>query len=387
MTKVRRLIEDKVLELAGYYPVVTITGPRQSGKTTLVKLLFNKKEYVSLENMSNRTFADADPEGFLEKYSKGAVIDEIQRAPDLVSYIQTNVDENDSVGRFILTGSQQFEVMHKVSQSLAGRTGIIRLLPFCFDEIYRTSASPEFYSMLFTGFYPRIFDKRIPATEAMSTYVSTYIERDLRLLLAVKDLSSFEVFLKLCAGRTGQVLNLSSLANDCGVSHNTIKQWISILETSYIVRTVRPFYKNFNKRLVKAPKLYFLDTGLVCFLLGIREPLQIEVHPLRGAIFETYVYGELLKARYNAGDQDNIYYYRDNTGNEVDFILDNGAGLSAVEVKSSRTMSHSFFKSLSYFEKIASMPIQKHLVYAGKENHVQSGVTVTSWNRIYSRVV
>ncbi len=380
--KIQRDIKDKILEYLKYYPVITVTGPRQSGKTTLCKMLFPHKPYVSLENISTREFASNDPKGFLAKYSDGAVLDEIQRAPDLISYIQTLVDERDETGMFILTGSHQFELMKNISQSLAGRTAIVRLLPFTFDEAYSKKSAKGINETMFRGFFPRIFDKKIPPMEAMSSYVSTYLERDLKVLINVKDLSNFQRFLKLCAGRTGQILNLSSLANDCGVSHNTIKSWISVLEASFIIKLTQPYYKNFNKRLVKSPKLCFLDTALVCFLLGIENHRQLESHPLRGAIFETYVLGELLKKRFNKGLQDNIYYFRDNTGNEVDFVLDSGQKIDIIEVKSGQTINSSFFKSLDFLEKISTVDVKRHLVYTGRENHRQNNTNIISWDNI-----
>jgi len=382
--KINRDIANKVLEYIKYYPVVTITGPRQSGKTTLCKMLFPDKPYVSLEKLSMRRFAIDDPEGFLEKYPEGAILDEIQRAPDLMSYIQTVVDEKDQTGMFILTGSQQFELMQNIGQSLAGRTAIVRLLPLSFAEAYSNKVKnmANLEEVIFKGFFPRIFDKSIPPLEAMSSYVSTYLERDLRLLINIKDLSGFEVFLKLCAGRTGQMINMSHLANDCGVSHNTIKSWLSILETSFLIKLTRPYYRNFNKRLVKTPKLYFLDTALVCYLLGIQNPEQLETHPLKGFIFETYVLMELLKNRFNKGLSDNIYYFRDNTGNEVDFILDNGQQLDIVEVKAGKTINSDFFKNLYFFEKNSTLKTKSHLIFAGKENHFQNKVKVISWDKI-----
>lgn len=386
MKKIERAIGKKVLEYAGYYPVVTVTGPRQSGKTTLCKMLFKDKPYVTLENGSTRDFAIKDPVGFLERYPQGAILDEIQRAPELLSYIQTIVDEKDQAGMFILTGSQQFELMQHISQSLAGRTGIIRLLPFSYSEIYGKKQGLRLNNVIFKGFFPRIFDKNIPPLEAMSSYVSTYIERDLRMLMNVKDLSSFEIFLKLCAGRSGQMLNLSSLGNDCGVSYNTIKSWISILETSFLVKLTRPYYRNFNKRLVKAPKLYFLDTALICFLLGIKNDEQLDIHPIKGAIFESYVLGELLKSRYNTGQVDNIYYFRDNVGNEVDFILDNGLEVDAVEVKAGKTINQDFFKNLNYLNKISNIKTRCNLVYGGKENHRQNNTNIISWDQVDSLV-
>ncbi|MFP4363899.1 MAG: ATP-binding protein [Spirochaetia bacterium] len=379
---IQRDIVKKVEEYANQYPVITIVGPRQSGKTTLCKMLFQHKPYVSLENPDERAFAAEDPRGFLHRFPNGAVLDEIQRSPALVSYIQSIVDKNNKTGMYILTGSQQFELMENISQSLAGRTAIVRLLPFSVNEIYSGNPSRDLFSLLYTGFYPRIFDKGLNPTEAMGFYVNTYVERDLRTLLNVKDLSSFEVFFKLCAGRSGGVLNLTSLANNCGVSHPTIKHWISILETSYLIKLVRPYHKNFNKRLVKSPKLYFIDTGLLCYLLGITNPLQIETHPLRGEIFETFVYSELLKTRLNRGAQDDIYFFRDNTGHEIDFIFDRGQEIDAIEVKSGKTIASDFFKNLDFLEKISTINIDKYLIFNGETEHVQKATQILNWKSI-----
>lgn len=249
---IARNVADKVRRFASQYPVVTITGPRQSGKTTLCRMLFGDKQYVSLEDIDERQYAEKDPRGFLNRFPGGAVIDEIQRVPDLLSYIQTMVDEKQKDGLFIITGSQQSELLERISQSLAGRTALVRLLPFSYDEIYgnKDASSRSLEQVLYTGFYPRIFDKQLNPTEAMLFYVNTYVERDLRLLINVQDLSKFEIFLKLCAGRTGQILNLSALGNDAGINHATVKRWISVLEASYIVKLLRPYYKNFNKRLI-----------------------------------------------------------------------------------------------------------------------------------------
>ncbi len=378
----RRTIEKKVIEFSKQYPVITITGPRQSGKTTLSKMLFKKHPYISLENIENRDFAKNDPIGFLNNYPNGAIIDEIQRVPELTSYIQTIVDEKDIAGMFILTGSQQFELMSNLTQSLAGRTAIIKLLPFSFREIYQNKTSLDLNEILRTGFYPRIFDKELKPFNAMEFYVNTYIERDLRQLINVQDLSKFQIFLKLCAGRTGQILNMNALSNDCGVSNNTINKWLSILETSYIIKRVQPFYKNFNKRIIKAPKLFFLDTGLVSYLLGISSAKQLEFHPLRGAIFETYVYSELLKNNFNNSMPDNIYYFRDNKGKEIDFLLDMGLNIRAIEVKSSQTISSSFFENLKYLKKISDIEVIAQLIYGGGKNHIRENIKITSWNNI-----
>ena len=311
------------------------------------------------------------------------MIDEIQRVPDLLSYIQTIVDENRKEGLFIITGSQQFELMEKIPQSLAGRTALIHLLPFSLDEAYEKKASlPSLEKVLYTGFYPRIFDKKLDPTEAMLFYVNTYVERDLRLLINIQDLPKFEIFLKLCAGRTGQILNLTSLGNDTGVNHTTVKRWISVLEASYIVKLLRPFYKNFNKRLVKSPKLYFLDSGLASFLLDIQNETQMASHPLKGALFESFVVSELLKQRFNAGLTDNLYYFRDNTGNEIDVICDHGQELTPIEIKSGKTVTSDFFKSLRFFSKLAGNINRSCLVYGGDAAYNREGVEIVGWREM-----
>lgn len=371
---------SKALQLAAQYPVLTITGPRQSGKTTLCRMIFGDKDFVSLEDIDERQFAQDDPRGFLGRFKKSVVIDEIQRVPDLLSYIQTIVDARQEEGLFILTGSQQFGLLENISQSLAGRTALLRLLPFRMNEVYKTGDRiTSLDEVLYSGFYPRIFDKNLNPTEAMSFYVGTYVERDLRLMINVKDLSKFEVFLKMCAGRTGQVINLSSLGNDCGVNHATVKNWLSVLEASYIVKMMRPYFRNFNKRLVKAPKLYFLDTGLAAFLLDIQNARQMAVHPLRGALFESMVVSELLKCRFNAGKTDNLYYFRDNVGNEIDVICDHGIHLDALEIKSGQTVAKDFFKGIEYLAKLTDAIRDSYIVYGGDKNYTRNNVRVVSW--------
>ncbi len=383
MTSIRRNISDKVLAYASQYPVVTITGPRQSGKTTLCKMIFPEKAYISLEDVDERRFAKEDPRGFLNRFPDGAIIDEIQREPDLMSYIQTLVDEKKKDGLFILTGSQQFDLMETMTQSLAGRSAIVNLLPLSYDEAYQNNRYETVLDeVLFKGFYPRIFDKNLDPAEAMQFYVNTYVERDLRRLINIKDLSTFEIFLKLCAGRTGQILNLSSLGNDCGVNHNTVKSWVSVLEASFIIKLLRPYYRNFNKRLIKAPKLYFLDTGLASFLLGITRADQIFSHPLKGALFETYVFSELLKARYNRGKTDNLYYFRDSKGNEVDVICDNGNSLLQIEIKSGQTVNSDYFKGLEYFSGLSDIPVESSLIYGGTQSYTRNNAQVVGWQSI-----
>lgn len=374
-----RIIAAKVLQYTQQYPVVTITGPRQSGKTTLCKMLFPEKDYVSLENIEERNFALSDPKGFLDRFPDGAVLDEIQRAPELLSYIQGIVDAAQQTGLFILTGSQNFELLNTVSQSLAGRTAIARLLPFSLAEIATLEAINSIDNLLYQGFYPRIYDKHLNPTEALSFYFSTYVERDLRLLTNVKDLSRFEVFLKLCATRCGQVVNFSSLGNDCGVNHNTIKSWLSILEASYILKLLPPFYSNLGKRLIKAPKLYFVDPGLAAFLLGIQRVEHIAAHPLRGALFENLVIAELLKNRFNNGKTDNLYYLRDSKGHEIDVLLDYGSYIDMVEIKSSQTITADHFKGLKYFKNIYPQTRNLSLIYGGDLSRKQEGILTVPW--------
>lgn len=381
---IEREVAGKIVQYAAQYPVVTITGPRQSGKTTLCRMLFPDRAYVNLESIDERGFAERDPKGFLSRFPDGAIIDEIQRAPDLLSYIQVEVDEVRRAGRYIITGSQNFELLNTVSQSLAGRTALVRLLPLSVAEVRKTGKIASLDQLLYRGGYPRIYDQDLNPTEALAFYVGTYVERDLRMLINIKDLSRFEVFLKLCAGRTGQILNLSSLGNDCGVNHNTVKSWLSILEASFLIKLLPPYYRNFNKRLVKSPKLYFLDTGLACFLLGIQSEEHLPTHPLRGALFETFVVSELLKSRFNRGKTDNLYYFRDNKGNEVDLVLDQGIAQRIVEIKAGQTITSSFFKGLQYFAKLSGEVEKSFLVYGGKETRTQEGIEVVGWERVDS---
>jgi uncharacterized protein len=377
---IKRTISNNVLRLAKQYPVVTITGPRQSGKTTLCKQLFRDQDYVSLEDLDERDFARRDPRGFLNRYSEGAVIDEVQRVPDLLSYIQTHVDEKGGAGHFILTGSHQFDLLGSVAQSLAGRTAQVHLLPFSIQELYPNKKSmPSLDQVLYRGFYPRIHDKKLNPTEAMSFYVSTYIEKDFRNIINIKDLSVFETFLKLCAGRSGQLINFSSIGNDCGINHATVKNWLSVLEASGIVRLLRPYFKNFNKRLVKSPKLYFLDTGLAAYLLGINDPGHVRSHPLRGSLFESFIVSELLKTRFNAVKTDNLYFFRDNIGNEVDVVLDQGTKTQQVEIKSGMTVDEEFFKGLRYFSSINKGAGDSYLVYGGDKSYVREKIHVLGW--------
>ena len=380
---------------AGFYPVVTLTGPRQSGKTTLARAAFPDHRYISLEDPDERTFAVDDPRGFLDRCAGPVILDEVQRVPDLLSYIQGLVDQDESSGRFVLTGSQNFLLMSGVSQSLAGRSAILHLLPFSRAELEgnfqaapddpralfeNCESSLDLWSTIHTGFYPRIHDRGIPTDVWMPDYVQTYVERDVRSLANIGDLSTFEQFLRLCAGRVGQLLNYSSLANDCGVSVDTARRWLSILETSFILFRLPPHFRNFSKRVVKSPKIYFHDTGLVCYLLGIREAGMLPKHPLRGALFENYVITEVSKAFLHHRRQREMHFWRDRTGNEVDLVLSRGDELYPVEIKSGQTIPGDAFGALSKWSKIAGQSLERAtLVYGGYQAYSRSGVAVRPW--------
>jgi predicted AAA+ superfamily ATPase len=374
-----RIIGPKVRAFAQQYPVVTLTGPRQSGKTTLCRALFADKPYANLESPETRSAAISDPKGFLRRYPDGAILDEIQRVPELLSYIQMTVDERQREGMFILTGSHNLLLMQGVSQSLAGRTALATLLPFAYSEAYAADSRLSKEHVLHAGFYPRVLEKGLDPHEAYGFYLATYVERDLRDLLQVRDLRTFEVFLRLCAARTGQLLNLSALGSDCGVSHTTVRHWLSILETGYIIRLVPPYHRNFGKRLVKSHKLYFLDTGLACCLLGIATVAHLDAHPLRGALFETFVMGELIKSRLNRGLPADICFYRDSRGHEVDAVIDECGTLSACEIKLGETIHSDLLSGLRGLQAIADLPCRLHLVYGGEDSYAREGICVHGW--------
>lgn len=376
---IKRQLFAQIQQAAKAFPIITITGPRQSGKTTLCRAAFPNHAYVSLEDPQERDFALNDPRAFLARYSGGAVLDEIQRAPDLASYIQGIVDAKKEPAQFILTGSENFALSETVSQSLAGRTAVFTLLPLSMTELSTTIQTQPVEDILYRGFYPRIFDQAISPTLFYGSYVQTYIERDLRNLSNVHDLGLFQTFLKLCAGRTGQLLNLENLGNEAGISHTTVKKWISLLETSYIVHQLRPYYKNFNKRITKTPKLYFGDVGLACYLLGIQSPKHLQAHPLKGALFETLVVAELLKSRFNNGLASNLYFFRDSNDNEVDVVMETPLGLTAIEIKSGQTIVPDFWKGLGYFSETTKTAIKNFLVYGGSEKQSRNNGTVVGF--------
>jgi predicted AAA+ superfamily ATPase len=376
---IQRTLASKIRSYATQYPIVTITGPRQSGKTTLAKHLFPEKPYVSLEDLDTRRGIQEDPRGFLEDHAQGAVIDEAQYAPELFSYLQTEVDRNDTPGRFILTGSQQFEMLEKISQSLAGRAAIAKLLPLSLEELKTHQTTENINKTIYTGFYPRIYDKSQNPTEALSFYTTTYLERDVRKLINVTDLSHFETFLKVSAGRAGQLLNLNAIGNEIGVSHNTIKSWLGVLEASYVIFLLRPWHANLGKRLAKTPKLYFVDTGLACFLNGIHEEDHLPTHPLRGALFENLIVADAYKQRLHAGKPNNLYFYRDAKANEVDLIAENGHQIDAIEIKSSRTIGSDFAKGLNHLGTQKVDLRSKTIVYGGSKPQTRTQIRYQPW--------
>ncbi|MFP3911143.1 MAG: ATP-binding protein [Desulfobacteraceae bacterium] len=381
---IHRTLTSTLKHLTTQYPVVTVTGPRQSGKTTLVRAAFPEWRYVSLEEPDMRDYATGDPRGFITDYPAGTILDEAQRAPDLFSYIQTHVDTLDKEGVYVLTGSFNFGLMEGISQSLAGRAAILELLPFSLSELDRSNRVPDsIEALMFTGGYPRIYDKQLDPQRWYADYVTTYLERDVRQVKNVTDLALFQRFLKMCAARSGQILNLSSLGDDCGITHNTARSWLSILEAGYIVYLLKPHHKNFNKRLIKSPKLYFCDAGLLSYLLGIGSPQGLAIHASRGHVFETWVIAELLKSRLNIGLKDNLYFWRDNSGHEIDCIVDKGDTLIPVEIKSGKTITPDYFKGLKFWSRISGAE-GRHmvLVYAGEMEQNRKEGRVLSWKSL-----
>lgn len=370
--------------LAQGFPIVALTGPRQSGKTTLARTLFDQHPYVSLEDPENREFASADPRGFLARYPKGAVIDEAQRCPDLFSYLQGVVDQNQRMGQFILTGSQQFGLHSGISQSLAGRVGLINLLPLSIAELANDLRLPEnLDQMLLQGGYPPIYDRKLAPELWFPNYVATYLERDVRQMLEVRNLDQFQRFVKMCASRTGQILNLSALANDCGISHVTAGQWLNVLEASYLVIRLPPYFRNFGKRLVKRPKIYFIDVGLATWLLGIRDTENLNIHAHRGALFETLIVSEFIKARYNRGQPADLYFWRDNVGHEVDLIQEQGGQLQAIEIKSGATFVQDWQKPLKKWQQVTQEKgLPPQIIYGGKDTYHRENITLRSWTTL-----
>lgn len=381
---IKRDAEDTIHSLFGGFPIVTITGPRQSGKTTIAKAIFRDKPYASLEEPDVRLAAREDPRSFLERFPDGAVLDEVQRCPEILSYLQSIVDADGRMGLYLLTGSQQFGLLSGISQSLAGRTAFVELLPFSLNELAEADKQPQnLDQMLFTGGYPPLYDRDVSVRAWFSAYVMAYIERDVRQVLKIQDLETFQRFVRLCAGRTGQLLNFSSLAADCGITHNTAKSWISVLEASYIIFLLHPYHANFNKRLIKAPKLYFYDAGLASWLIGIQTPEQVATHPLRGSIFETFVVAEWIKAFLNSGEQPAFYFWRDSNGVEVDILVERGGRIMPIEIKSGKTVATDFFSGLEkWMALVGGKATEPALVYGGEESYTHKGIRVLGWRHL-----
>ncbi|MEB2786634.1 ATP-binding protein [Algoriphagus persicinus] len=380
---ISRKATEKLIELATYFKVIAVIGPRQSGKTTLVRAIFSEKPYVTLEDPDQRRFALEDPRGFLSAFPQGAILDEVQRTPELFSYLQGIVDFNPQPGQFILTGSNNFLLQQSITQSLAGRVGYLQLLPFSLSEIYLSVEDiPDENSLLLKGGYPPLYEPGIPVKDWFPNYLRTYIERDVRQIKNISDLIVFERFVRLLAGRVGQELNMTSLGNEVGVDSKTIQSWIGVLESSFVIYLLRPHFKNFNKMIVKRPKVYFLDTGLVSFLLGISVPEQLSQHPLRGALFENLVVSEMIKLRTNRGEEINLFYWRDKTGHEIDLVVDKGLELLPIEIKSGMTINSDYFKNLKFWLQLSGQ--EKGVVlYAGDQKQTRSsGIEVMNWKRI-----
>jgi predicted AAA+ superfamily ATPase len=359
----KRSAEAIIKKYATLFSIVGITGPQQSGKTTLAKALFAHLPYVSLENLDIRMQAQQDPRGFLLLYQTGAIFDEIQHVPELLSYLQQIVDESDHKGRFVITGSQHFVINQHIAQSLAGRVGMVTLLPLSLHELNKPFILTE---AIFKGGYPGLHNMNMHPIDFYPSYIQTYVERDVRQLKQIDNISKFQIFLRLCAGRTGQLLNLSSLAQDCGISQPTARSWLTILEASYLLFLLQPYYQNFNKRVIKMPKLYFYDTGLACTLLGLETSAQLETHYLKGALFENLIIVEFLKKRFNNGLLSNIYFWCDHAGHEIDLLLDHPTQLQAIEIKSTATYVSDFMKGITYFKSLHENS-KGYIIYVGQQ--------------------
>jgi len=379
-----RKIEKEIRILSKEFPIVAIMGPRQSGKTTLSKHIFKNYKYVSLEDPDIRNLAIDDPRGFLTQYDNKVIFDEIQRAPELFSYLQTHSDELKQNGSFVITGSHNYLLMEKISQSLAGRVGIVTLLPFSIEEIIKYNKNIELEELIYKGFYPRIYDQNIRPISFYKTYLSTYIEKDARMIKNITDYDTFYKFIRIMAGRSGQILNTVTISDECGISHNTVKDWVSVLETSYIIFKLHPFYKNYKKRLIKSPKIYFYDTGLACYLLGIKNIENLNTHYLKGNIFETFIVSDFIKNNFNKGEDKNFYFWRDSHKKEIDLLIENGAIIKAIEIKSGRTIKNSFFDGLKYWNDLSkNNPENSYLIYSGDANYQKHLINIISWKKIF----
>ncbi|MBN1292672.1 MAG: ATP-binding protein [Candidatus Latescibacteria bacterium] len=374
-----RTIVGAINRLITKFPVISVTGPRQSGKTTILKSAFSDYTYVSLENPDILQFAVFDPRGFLAQYPKRCIFDEVQRAPTLFSFLQQVVDDENEPGMFILSGSQNFLLVQGITQSLAGRVAVLKLLPFGREELAGSGSAPaSINEALFWGAYPRLFDKKIVPVDYYTNYLMTYVERDVRQMKNISDLATFRRFLGLCAGRCGSLLNLVALGNDCGITHNTARAWLSVLEASYIVFLLQPYHRNFSKRLTKTPKLYFFDTGIVCSLLGIRSSGELSNHAMQGQLFENYVISEFMKAAFHRGRSPDLFFWRDKTGHEIDCIIAGGEHEIPVEIKSAQTVCDDFFRNIRYFNKLRRER-GGSVIYGGEEMQRRTEATVFGW--------
>ena len=382
----KRDLLTEIQHAAKEYPVVTITGPRQSGKTTLARTLFKKKPYVSFENIDIRMQAQADSRSFLANYAEGAIFDEVQHVPELLSYLQNIVDDAPHKGRYVITGSQNFSLSAHIAQSLSGRVGMLTLLPLSLHELTKPPKENNPYVRIFQGGYPALHQMKMHPLDFYPSYIQTYLERDVRQIKNIEDLGRFHTFLKLCAGRVGQLVNFSSLAQDCGISHTTARHWLSVLEASYIIFFLQPFHKNFNKRMIKMPKIYFYDTGLVCTLLGLEKSSQLETHYLKGGLYENSVILELLKSRLNQGLPPHLYFWRDQTGHEVDCIAEWGGSLHAIEIKSNATFHPDFIKDIRYFCELAQEKTQSYVVYNGPNAHTFQNTKLVPFRDIHTKL-
>jgi len=383
---IKRTITSQVKQAAKEFPVIAIVGPRQSGKTTLAQTEFAQHAYISLEDYDIRELAKSDPRTFLQEYpsKKGIILDEIQHAPELLSYIQTIVDRDKKNGFFIVTGSQNFLVDQAITQTLAGRMAILTLLPLSIGELKKAGVLPKkIDTLIYNGCYPKAYAEKVTISRLYKNYLRAYVERDVRQVRNVADLSVFQKFMQLCAGRIGQILNMTSLGNDCGINHATVKSWLSILEASYVIYLLYPYYKNFGKRVIKAPKIYFYDTGLACSLLKINSSKDLLQHYLRGGLVESVIILDFLKQQYNLDQQPSLYFWRDKTGNEVDCIIERAQGQIPVEIKAGKTVAQDYFKGLNYWqETIKEKNAKSYLVYGGDKNQKWAQGSVISWNSV-----
>lgn len=377
----RRLLNDKLRELFSKFPVVYLTGPRQSGKTTLAKMTFPDLPYTNFEDISVREAVRIDPHGFLKSHDSGVIIDEAQNIPEIFSYIQVYADQRQHPGQYLLTGSQNFLLNEKISQSLAGRIGILNLLPLSYDEVmqdYKISID----DFMFKGGYPRIYEQNIDPEDFFSGYIQTYVERDVRQLKNISSLDTFQKFLFLCAGRVGQVLNLSSLSNDCGISVPALKEWISILECSYVIYTLHPWYLNINRRMMKSPKMYFYDTGLLCNLLNIRNTHELKQHFAHGSIFENFVINEIVKSQLNKGKRPNVYFLRDAKGHEIDCVIPSHSAVAYYEIKASATFNADFVKNIEYYRRENERGI---VIYRGDSSFTFKDTSIINLEEFFKR--